>query len=746
MIIYRANLAEKLFGYALSREFIKFDTTLCDLLDNPDLELDFELAINFNKAINGNLKARETFTNTFILCSGYIDPATINFYTRKMNNYPIFKDEIKRVNYIFANIDRLPTVPVGNETGDFDNFSVNESSPSNVDFYKNLKNALKDCLNAPCNVFSEVSPSIGKIAQVIPSANSTSLLSIGPLKDSMVSITNGMDMLVFNDIPKAFQDGITEVSKACSDAWGYVQNAFVDEVDVPDFVAKASSGQSLRSEINNYRYTPDLKSYFDISTIASNILGEIASTLGGCFSRYEHGVRYNGYDPEQNLSQVNKSPTIGSVNGVPTAFNSVGQSDRVAPQTNENLNLNHVASSLPSPTGQPQNIGVSNPNVITPKAVPYTDQVFVSEPVIARSSFKGNDFKYTIFAGWKDDNNKTVWTDSYAATSADVDTRKGIANIGMVLTPSIAGSRDQVLVDEYLNGSGGTSGYTRATENNLNLTQFKLNAFNQGMAISEATLTNAGLKMTLATFARLARRNQIFAAVSHNGKPYELIQLIDRKGTLNGGTKIIDFTPYAFYKITNALPVGGKTLKFVPGGWKEVTVRGVPDVGEMSIRFCVGTKEQVTAALAAAGAPTSATADTPKVDTPTDTSAEAAASNNAKLDTKEIDETINRAKESYEKGSAKLATLPPGSAEAVELQQKLTNIDGLVARAEVLKGETIVHNMRVTLDNKEVFAPGSENERRGKEILSTTEANLASLKAKVRTNYGENSFNEIITS
>jgi hypothetical protein len=118
------------------------------------------------------------------------------------------------------------------------------------------------------------------------------------------------------------------------------------------------------------------------------------------------------------------------------------------------------------------------------------------------------------------------------------------------------------------------------------------------MAISEATLSNSGLNMTLATFARLARRNQIFAAVSHGGKPYELVQLIDRKGTLNGGTKIIDFTPYAFFKITGALPIPGATLKFVPDGWKEVTVRGVPNVGEMRIRFCVGTKDQVTAALA----------------------------------------------------------------------------------------------------------------------------------------------------
>lgn len=576
MIIYKSNLAEKLFGYALSREFIKFDSTLCDLLDDPDLQLDFELAINFNKAINGNLKARETFTNTFILCSSYIDPATIDFYVRKVNNYPIFKDEIKRVNYIFANIDKLPSISEGNETGDLDNFFVNDVSPSNIAFYRSLKTAISDCLYAPFNVFKSPSPSIGKITQVVPSATSASMLSLGELKDSMISIVNGMDMSVFNKIPKAFQDGILEVSKACSNTWGYIQGSLVEEADKPVFIQRASSGQSLRSTPNNYRYTPDLKTYFDVNTISSNILGEIASNLGGSFPKYEYSVRYNGYDPSQNLAQVNKAPTIGSVNGTPTAFNSVGQSDRIAPQTNDNLNL----------------------NVIIPPALPYNYEAFISEPVIARSKFKGSDFKYTIFAGWKDDNNKTVWTDSYAATSADVDTRKGIANIGRVLTPSIAGARDHVLVDQYLNGLGGSdSGYTRLTENNLDLTQFKINAFNHGIAISEATLSNTGLNMTLATFSRLARKNQIFAAVSFKGSPYEIIQLIDRKGTLNNGARIIDFTPYAFYKVTNALPRGETAVQFVPGGWKEVTVLGVPDVGDMRVRFCVGTRDQVKAAL-----------------------------------------------------------------------------------------------------------------------------------------------------
>lgn len=577
MIIYKSNLAEKLFGYALSREFIKFDTTLCELLDDPDLQLDFELAINFNKAINGNLKARETFTNTFILCSSYIDPATIDFYVRKINNYPIFKDEIKRVEYIFANIDKLPSTSEGNETGESNNFFVNDVSPSNIAFYKSLKNALKDCLYAPYNVFSSPSPSIGKITQVIPSATSTSMLSLDELKDSMISITNGMDMSVFNKIPKAFQDGITEVSKACSDTWGAIQGALVDEPDKPLFIQKATSGQSLRSTPNNYRYTPDLKTYFDINTLSSNILGEIASNLGGSFTKYEHSVRYNGYDSSQNLSQVNKTPTIGSVNGTPTAFNSVGQSDRVAPETNDNLNL----------------------NAVSPPAVPYTDQVFVSEPVIARSYIKGPDFRFTVFAAWKDDEDKIVWTDSYDETPDDIHTLEGTANIGKVLTPSMAGERDHVLIDQYLNGQGGSSsGYTRSAVNNLDLTQYKLNAFNHGVAISEVIISESGLKLKLSDFGRLARNNQVFAAVSFKGKPYELVQCIDRKGDAKGGNKIIDFTPYAFYKITGVKPVPGRTLEFVPGGWKRVYAASLPDVGEMRVRFCVGTKDQVTAALA----------------------------------------------------------------------------------------------------------------------------------------------------
>ena len=616
MIIYRANLAEKLFGYAISREFIKFDTVLCNLLDDPNLQLDFELAINFNKAINGNLNARETFTNTFILCSGYIDPATINFYTRKMYNYPTFRDEITRVNYIFANIESLPRVPNGINTGEgiqdsndtptaglnsFYNTYINEASPANVEFYNRLRGAIKDCLNAPFNVFSNISSSTGKITQAVPAAISTSILSIKPLKDSMISVINGMDMTVLGKIPKAFQEGIFELSKACSNAWGSIQGSMIAEEDLPVFVEKASRGESLRAEPNNYIFTPDLKSYFDISTLSSNILGEVAANLGGNFSRYEYAVRYNGYDPEQNLSQASKGPIIGSVNGEPTAFNTVGQSGRIIPRNEEVLDFGAKPDIAPEliiqpPTNPTQ--PTTPPNII----VPSSRDLFVSQPVVMGTTFNagGNAraVKATIFAGWIDKETKTVWIDSYAATSADVDTRKGIAHIGMVLTPSIPGSGDQYKIDQILNGNGtGVSGYTRNAEQNYDLTTFKLGAFNQGVATNENAYSANGYSMTVAGYARLSRQNKLFVAVSYENGPYELIQIIDRKGSLNRGNEIIDFTPYAFYKVTNARPVASKTLTFVPGGWKQVTVGGVPKVGNMLARYCVGDKNQILAAL-----------------------------------------------------------------------------------------------------------------------------------------------------
>jgi hypothetical protein len=587
MLIYETNLAEKLFGYAISREFIKYSSPLCDLLDDPSLSLDFDLAINFNQAINGNLSARETFTNTFMLCSGYLDPATINFYTAKMMNYPIFTYEVDRIRETFNNIDNLPKTFRGinadtRNSRDSAGNPINPNSTTNGDFNSKLKAAIKDCINAPCNPFSPQSNSIGKTTQILPTMNSASMLSMDSLKDSMASVINGLDLAVFHKIPEAFQYGIMTLSKTCSDAWGAIQGSMISEEEKPIFINAAETGETLRTNISPYKYTPDIKSYIDISTTAPEILTDISKKLGPCFSRYEYALKYNPYDPMQNKKSVSVTPITYNVNGASYSGNSLGQSDRTS-------------------TSDSNALGYRKTN-ITNK--PYTDGVLVSDEIeLLASSSSG--YRYTMFASWIDEETKSIWVDSYAATSDDVATREGVANIGQVLTPSIQGiTHDTQLVDDCMNRSktdqnNGYSGrWSRGTKNNTDLTTINTSMFNHGVAFNEglvnALIAKTGVSLSLNKFTTLARNNNLFAYVTYNGKS-ELIQLIDRKGSSNGGERIIDFTPYAFYKVTNKKPISRQSVPYKT--WTEKTVSGVPNVGSMFVKICVGSKSQVLAAL-----------------------------------------------------------------------------------------------------------------------------------------------------
>ena len=104
MVIYTNNLAEKLFGFAMSRDQLR-NTGLCSILEDPNLQLDIDLAIDFNAAVRGDEDAAERFTNTFILSSAFLDYSTVDFYTTRMEQYPVFEYQVDRITYIFDNLD-----------------------------------------------------------------------------------------------------------------------------------------------------------------------------------------------------------------------------------------------------------------------------------------------------------------------------------------------------------------------------------------------------------------------------------------------------------------------------------------------------------------------------------------------------------------------------------------------------------------------------------------------------------------
>ena len=496
MLIYTHNLHEKLFGYAISREFIKYQTPFCDLLDDPTLALDFELAIGFNQAINGNLNARENFTNTLILCSTDIDMSTLEFYKHKMETYPIFATEISRINYTFVNINRLP--------GD------------NGGFIDKLKNALKDCLNSPCNLFTPTSNSVGKLAQGTLFANDISVLAAGSLKDAVATFTGGIDACLFNKIPAAFQNGIANLKLIGKNAWSESQTMLTKD-SLPELIEKAQNGESLRTNTSGYRYTPDIKSYFDLNGIASAILGGVASDMGDCFRRYQQSVRYNPYDPNQNQSFVSRSPIVDQANGEIYYRTVIGQPDggsNTGGGNGKNLSVNS--------TGNKQTVNIP-------------EGTFVSDYIDFQSERDPN--MLTVYGGYIDEKNNNWYQD----LTLDTGSQKGdIAATPKYISGPMVYNNYKQLYNE---------GFTTSTD----LVNFEEKKFNLGIAINFTSLAkylnqSGRESFTPASLTKYFYRKtksddeRIYVEITPEGKAPVYVKVFDIAGSPNR----IDFTVPTF--------------------------------------------------------------------------------------------------------------------------------------------------------------------------------------------------------
>ena len=542
MIIYSHNLHEKLFGYAISREFIKYQSPFCDLLDDPTLALDFDLAINFNQALNGNALARENFTNTLILCSTDLDVTTLEFYKSKMEAYPIFFPEITRINYTFTNLNRLPS--------------------DNGGFIDKLKNAVKDCLNSPCNLFTQSSDTIGKLAQGTLYATEGTTLPVGDLKDVMSTFTGGIAGTIFNKIPEIFQKSIVNLKQIGKNAWSESLTMLVED-DLSTLVAKAKNGESLRTSTAGYRYTPDLKSYLDLSEVASDLLGNVAADLGDCFRRYQQAYRYNPYDPKQNQSSVSKGPITDQVNGTTFYRNSFGEPVEV-----NDGGLNEPNLSVPG-TGnkQPQE--------------PSKDS-FVTRLYDFRSPGRGGDGELTVYSALLENNRFT--TDTTKDDNTEVGNSAFPKNVPYI--PPNSYNAYKRLINE-------------GKTNNTNLSKLDKNKINNGFAMNLDSLARLlGNNFTKKAIRDIMNGDQtdkwIYAEITPSVGTKQIVQLVDTN-TAEGSKTAIDLTLYAWNQtFTQATLPTKKQIQAGPvsisddGASIELyTYSGAPDVSA-KVRFIVG--------------------------------------------------------------------------------------------------------------------------------------------------------------
>tara|TARA_R110002074_G_scaffold219517_1_gene390153 strand:- start:210 stop:2132 length:1923 start_codon:yes stop_codon:yes gene_type:complete len=584
MVIYSNNLHQKLQGVAISREYLKYNTPFCDIVDDPNFQIDFDLAIGYNSAINGNLSAADSFIKNLTLNSGILDWSTLDYYTKKTSNNPIFASSIREMQNRF-------------------------NTPSFYDdsFQQSFNELLKDCLNSPCNLFLQTSDSIGRMAQATSTKNASNTFGVGALSGSFVNMIDDLDQTIFNKIPSLFQNAHVETVQVADKAWTNTQAILAGKKNLPELIKLAREGQSFRGTSNVYRYTPDVKSYNDYSAAGSLILNNIKGSLGGCFDKFQYNYRYNPYS---NNTQFPSGDRVVHVNGRDILADGTGKIYR---STNNTKNLKGQTGNKSS---------LSKPTIIPESGNAFSDNTTAISKIYNLTS-KGNGVQasYSIFGALIDKANKIFWYEDYSKTINDKYTLMGKGNAPMGdiyrICPSYEGSDLNLqrkalngeLTDEQINNLDSETLYTFAgvyargwrhdltdegMETLYNTSDTKY--INDGVAISlplfESFINDPEVNPISTAYDALQRPNKFFiAARVPNGRWY-FYKVVDKKQK----EIVVDFTVGAYQHFMKANSKGtspeylGKTNEEEIKGttWTRVKKTTHDNLGPLEIRICQG--------------------------------------------------------------------------------------------------------------------------------------------------------------
>ena len=590
--IYGNNLHEKLVGVAISKEYLKYNTPFCDLVDDPEWAVDINLALDYNSATTGDLDAADRAVQSLTLNSSVLDGSTVDFYVHKMSMNPAFKSAIDNMNHRWTN------------PSDFDD-----------EFQFDLNEALKDCLNSPCNLFNETSDSIGRMAQAASTNTSGNTFGFGALSASFTNMIDGLDQTIFNKIPAIFQDAFVEVTQVANKAFTNTQAVLAGKKNLSTFNNKVANGKSFRSPADMFRYTPDVKSSYDYSAASSNVLSKIKEDIGGCFNRFEFKYRYNPY--ENNMSRP-LGDKILQVNGKQYDTSPDGKPDR-GPDNSERIK-NQTGGSSSINTG-PNTVGESYQN----------GDVKISAIYNIQARGKGAHSHYSVFAALADVETKTLWYEGYNKTANDVLTLQGESNIGSTyrIGISVQGPNKSFIADA-LNGDDvlasdlkayglTTQAGAYAAEYTHDLTDAGMETlwntdetkkFNDGVAVSKglfrAFMNDPSLSHGNASYKGPQRANEFFVAARPAGETrWAYYKVCDSNGQENIN---VDFTMGAYKHFLKTFNVGSGDLQAaskgsarrrkIPGtDWTRVLKGFQQNIGTMEIRVCKGSIDDIKAEL-----------------------------------------------------------------------------------------------------------------------------------------------------
>ena len=596
MVIYGNNLAEKLFGVALSKEHLQLATPYCEIVNDPDFAVDVDLAVDFHAGLEGDMAAVRRSVETLVLNSSMLDWSTINFYVDKMKVHPYFKDEIRRINQYFND-------------SNYPNFKDETS------FGSALREAARDCINSPCNVFSATSDSIGRLAQPASTKTSENAFDIGGLQGTTVNLMDGLDQAVFNDIPGAFQQGILELTSVAKEAWTSTQEILMGKANISEAIDLALSTGSMRSSTRKmYNYTPDIKSFFDFDQMSTAILTEISNNLGGCFDKFQYAYRYNPY--LDNMSTP-LGIDVRQVNGV------IYNTDPGGTYTVKGMSPEAADIYVRPDVAGRVTAGSSGSFIQLGKGEPISKAktFWISRPLVGTNAPTGGSWPY-IFGGHIDHEKKHV----YVGITGDPQIDSGDTGIegtdkicpgdpSLWIEASEANSEQDSLeqtnvlkdrgyiVDKISNGWS----HDISEEGLARPVAPGSTTFNDGAIINKAMLdrlnvSTQGLKPLETDVVKAIKDGQMFITIRQSNECAKIIKVIGFKSNVLFPDAAIGLTPAAYTYVFGLYPKGaldrGKTesVAVKAAGWSVYNTKSVHE-GNTAVRIAIGDYDEIKSAI-----------------------------------------------------------------------------------------------------------------------------------------------------
>ena len=292
------------------------------IADEPDkLNREIAVAIAFNSI--QDCEGAKQFVRLFLVNAPTIDVATILYYRDRISNGP-FADCTREYSQAAFEAASFGIPSNTSIFGTSSNTSIFGTSPRDKSFLNTLKNALLDCLNAPCDYFKP-GGTYGFLGSNTP--GTTGGVDSPPVID---------DLLTFNKIPETFQLASATLSVMGKLTTAKIKNVFkskqerVQEEEKIIESGKANNPQPTTTGIGLKSILPD-NIFEGMQKLLSStkIQNTLSVNLGDCFRIQDYQRKYNPYLHAEQGGSNNEGAGPRSVTGVAEKTNNPTEDDLI---------------------------------------------------------------------------------------------------------------------------------------------------------------------------------------------------------------------------------------------------------------------------------------------------------------------------------------------------------------------------------------------------------------------------------